>query len=41
MNKVVVVKMELKHVALLLWILQSGHPVWDEFNEIYGDKKCT
>ena len=39
MDKVVIVKMELKHVALLLWILQSNHPVWDEFNEIYELKK--
>lgn len=35
MNDTVIVKMEVKHVALLLWILRTGHHVWDEFNEVY------
>lgn len=35
MSDTVMVKMEIKHVTMLLWILQTGHHVWDEFNEVY------
>ncbi len=35
MSETVTVEMEVKHVALLLWIIQTGHHVWAEFDEVY------